>query len=133
MPPVAEVLAADRAARNPRPLAEFSGTAPVSGRNVSLRLGAGGEEFEIRSPAGELELRILLTPEGPVLRLEAARIEMQAAEEFHVACGEFQVAAERGLQLQAGEAVQIEADRMRVRTQDDIRLNGSFVRLNCPE
>lgn len=133
MPPVAAAPTADRAARNPRPLAEFSGAAPVSGRNVSLRLGAEGEEFEIRSPAGELELRILLTPEGPVLRLEAARIEMQAAEEFHVACGEFHVAAERGLHLQAGEEVQIEADRMRVRTQDDIRLNGSFVRLNCPE
>ncbi|MFO0896002.1 MAG: hypothetical protein U0836_01120 [Pirellulales bacterium] len=132
MPPLAE-LAADRAARNSRSLADVRGVGPVSGRNVSLRLGPDGEEFEIRSPAGELELRILLTPEGPVLRLEAARIEVQAAEKFRVDCGEFHVAAERGLHLQADETVQIEADRMRVRTQDDIRLNGSFVRLNCPE
>ena len=123
----------DRVARGARPLADFSGTAPVSGRGVSLRLGPSGEELEIRSPTGELELRILLTPDGPVLRLEAARVEVQAADEFRVSCGEFRVAAERGLHLEAGEAVQIEAERMRVRTQDEIRMNGSFVRLNCPE
>jgi len=131
MSPVATVP--DRAVRGTRPLAEFSGSVPVSGRGVSLRLGSGGEELEIRSPAGELELRILLTPDGPVLRLEAARVEVQAADEFRVNCGEFRVAAERGLHLEAGEAVQIEAERMRVRTQDEIRMNGSFVRLNCPE
>lgn len=112
---------------------EFSAVAPESDRRVTLQLGADGEELEIRSPEGVLELRVLLTPTGPVLRLEAARIEVQAAEEFRVACGEFHVAAERGLRLQAGEDVQIAGERMQVRTRDDIRMNGSFVRLNCPE
>jgi hypothetical protein len=112
---------------------EFSAIAPESGRRVTLLLGMDGEELEICSPEGALELRVLLTPTGPVLRLEAARIEVQAPEEFRVACGEFHVAAERRLRLQAGEDVQIAAERMQVRTRDDIRMNGSFVRLNCPE
>lgn len=52
---------------------------------------------EIRSPSGMLELRVKLTEQGPVLQMEAVRLEMKATE-----------------------AVEIEAPRVAIKTTEDI-------------
>jgi hypothetical protein len=81
-----------------------------SGRSVVVRLAAGAEELEIRSPRGEVEVRIVLTETGPVVRLSGARLELDAAETVAVRCRRFEVRAE-----------------------EDICLDGAMIRLNSPE
>jgi hypothetical protein len=81
-----------------------------SGRSVIVRLADGTEELEIRSPRGDVEVRIVLTEAGPVVRLSGARLELEAAETVAVRCRRFEVRAE-----------------------GDICLDGATVRLNSPE
>lgn len=85
-----------------------------SGRSVVVRLADQGEELLVRSPEGEVEVRILLTEGGPVVRLRAARLELESSERIDVACRQFNV----------------EAEEVRVRTQGDIHMNGATIRLN---
>jgi phage gp45-like len=81
-----------------------------SGRSVVVRLAGGAEELEIRSSRGDVEVRIVLTEAGPVVRLCGARLELDAAETVAVNCRRFEV-----------------------RATDDICLDGATIRLNSPE
>jgi hypothetical protein len=93
-----------------------------SGRKLVLRIGDAGEDVEIRSATGELDLRITLTDAGPVVSLRGARLELDAPD-VAVRCRDFNV--------QASGTAQIVADELRAKTERDIHLNGSFIRLNC--
>lgn len=93
-----------------------------SGRSLVLRVGSAGEEVEIRSAAGDVDLRITLTDAGPVVSLRGARLEIDSLD-LAVRC--------RDLDVQATGEVSLEADELRAETRRDIHLNGAFVRLNC--
>jgi hypothetical protein len=93
-----------------------------SGRSVVVRFGEEGEDLEVRSPEGDVEVRIELTDAGPVIRLCGARLELEAAA-VAVRCREFDVRAEGPLRMSGGE--------LRVKTEEDIHLNGGVIRLNC--
>jgi hypothetical protein len=95
-------------------LQETSERVLPSGRSVVLRVG-DAEELEVRSPDGEVEVRIVLTDAGPVVRLRAARLEVESAESVDVRCKNFNV--------RAGE--------VRVKTDGDIHMNAGVIRLNC--
>ena len=81
----------------------------------SLRVAEAGEVVEIRAASGQLELRIRLTDEGPVLQMEAVR-----------------------MQLRASEAVEIESKRVDIKTEGDltidakgeVRVVGAMIYLN---
>jgi hypothetical protein len=78
-----------------------------SGRQVAVQAGDQGEFLEVSAPGGDLELRIELTPEGPVVRLRCARLEL-AAGDVAMSCRSFDL-----------------------RTTEDVRLNGRNILLNC--
>ena len=101
-------------------LAVHTGTEEVSderelylndGRKVVVR----DQLVEIRNAAGLVEVRIQMTETGPVLQMEAAK-----------------------LQLKASESVEIESKRVEIKTEDDIeveakgviRINGKMIYLN---
>lgn len=79
-----------------------------SGRSIAVQASPAGEALEIRSPAGEMELRIVFTPEGPVVSLRCARLELVSAG-----------------------AVALDCRRFDLRTTEEIRLNGRNILLNC--
>lgn len=87
-----------------------------SGRSVRLRVSNGTEELEVRSPDGDVEVRIVLTDAGPVVHLRAARLHLDATEDVTVACRRFEVEA---------------TDEVRLRAAGDVHVNGDVVRLNC--
>ena len=62
-----------------------------SGRTVVIRADSQGEAIEVRSAGGEMELRIALTEQGPVLTLRGARLEIDAADTVAVNCRHFAV------------------------------------------
>ncbi|MFO0880186.1 MAG: hypothetical protein U0840_22790 [Gemmataceae bacterium] len=86
-----------------------------SGRSVVIRQAGEAEEVLIRSSEGEVEVRITLTEAGPVVRLRAARLELEAADQVDIRCEKFNV----------------EAREVRMKTEEDIHLNAATIRLNC--
>lgn len=102
-----------------------------SGRSVVLKVDESGEELLVRSPQGEVEVRIVLTEAGPVVKLKGARLELEAVEALSVRCAHFEVDASKGAHIRTNGPAQIDAQEMRVRTDSDIHMNGKVIRLNC--
>lgn len=95
-----------------------------SGRSLAVRLGDAGEEIEIRSPEGEVEVQIVLTEQGPVVKLQAARLELAATEEIQLNA--------RRLALHSQEQTEVTtAGVVRVQSQGDTHINGKMLYLNC--
>jgi hypothetical protein len=93
-----------------------------SGRSLTVQVADGQEHLTVRSPDGAVEVQIVLTPAGAVVRLAAAKLEV-AASDVAVKCDTFAVEATGGVKIDAGE--------FRVKTDQSIHLNGETVRLNC--
>ena len=102
-----------------------------SGRSVVVKVEGGREELEIRSPDGDVEVRIALTESGPVVSLRGGRLEMEAAENVAVRCRRFEVQTSEGTELNSSGDVQITSRELKVKTQNDIHMNGEVIRLNC--
>ena len=104
-----------------------------SGRSIIARVGDEGEAIEIRSPEGEMELRITLTDEGPVLSLHGARLELVSPETVAVRCKRFEVETE-SVSLRATGDIEIQGEaEFRTRTVGSTWIDGDYVNLNCRE
>ena len=101
-----------------------------SGRSLVLRMDGAGEEIEIRSARGELDVRITLTDAGPVVSLRGARLEVESPD-VAFRCNTFDVQAAGAVSLASEREVRVTADEVRMETAHDIHLNGAFIRLNC--
>lgn len=113
-----------------------------SGRSIACRSGRDErDEVIFRDERGDVLLEVTLTPAGPLLRFRAAAVEMDCKGSFKVRCEDFEVhAAGHIVQEAGGDLVQsaggdasIEARRgeARLKANDDVKLNGERVRLNC--
>lgn len=101
-----------------------------SGRSVVVRVDGGCEELEVRSPQGDVEVRITLTDAGPVVCLRGARLELESPEAVAINCRKFEVSTQDGTELKSAGLVQIEGREMNIKTEDDIRLKGKIIHLN---
>ena len=54
------------------------------GRKLLLSEQGGDQLVEIRNESGLVEVRIKLTEEGPVLQMEAVRMQLKAAEQVEI-------------------------------------------------
>ncbi len=102
-----------------------------SGRSVVVKVDGGREGLEIRSPAGDVEVRIILTENGPEVNLRGARLEMEAIDTVALRCRRFEVQSPEGTELTSSGDVQITGRELKVRTERDIHMNGEVIRLNC--
>lgn len=105
-----------------------------SGRSVLVRADERGERVEIRSPGGELELRIALTESGPVLTLRGARLEIDSTDTVAVNCRRFELNTTEGVALKAAGDIDLRsAAEFRLKTQGDTWIDGKMVMLNCKD
>jgi hypothetical protein len=102
-----------------------------SGRSVVLKVCDGCEEMEVRSPGGDVEVRITLTDQGAVVSLRGGQLQMQAADAVSLYCRRFDVVTTEGTALGSAGDVVITGREMRVKTENDIHLNGGVIRMNC--
>ena len=84
-----------------------------------VRVEDDGETLEVISPSGDVEVGIRLTPEGPVLKLRGARLEIASDEVLELRAG-------------AGVAVQSDAD-IQFRSEGQTHIDGDWVNINCDE
>lgn len=94
-----------------------------SGREVRVSADDGAEAIEIRSPDGQMELRIALTPGGPVLRLRGVRLEIDSTDAVAVRCKDFHIEATNGVRLTAGGEVA-------VKSLGDTNIDAKVINLN---
>jgi hypothetical protein len=100
------------------------------GRTLTVSEAGLDELVEIRSSSGMVELRIVLTEQGPVLQMEAVRLQLKASEAVEI--------ESKRIDLKATETVAIAATELEVKTEADtkvdakgeVRINGKMIYLN---
>jgi len=93
------------------------------GRTLSVE-GAGTDELvEIRSSSGQVELRIKLTEDGPVLQVESARLELKASEAVSIESKRVEIKATETLELASGNEIKVDGE-------GEVRVNGKMIYLN---
>ena len=93
-----------------------------------------GETLEVVSPSGDVEVGIRLTPEGPVLKLRGARLEIDSTETVAINCRRFELNADEVLELRAGAGVAVQSDAdIQFRSEGQTHIDGDWVNINCDE
>jgi len=93
------------------------------GRTLSVEDAGRDELVEIRSSSGQVELRIRLTEEGPVLQMESVRLQLKASEAVEIASKRIEIKASETLQLTSDNEVKVDAE-------GEVRVNGKMIYLN---
>ncbi len=101
------------------------------GRQVAVVEHAGQQTVEIRAASGQLELRIKLTAEGPVLSLDGVKVELNAAESLQIKCKDFKVEASASTTIESKGELKIKSDgEMELDSPSDVRIKGKKIWLN---
>src|ERR1041385_8558846 len=90
------------------------------GRTLSVEQAGRDELVEIRSSSGQVELRIRLTEEGPVLQMESARLQLKASEAIEIESKRVEIRASETVQLASENEVKVEAE-------GEVRVNGKMI------
>ena len=93
------------------------------GRTLHIEDAGSDELIEIRSPSGQLELRIKLTEDGPVLQMESAKLQLRATESVEIASKRVEITASETLQLKSENEIKADAE-------GEVRVNGKMIYLN---
>jgi hypothetical protein len=102
-----------------------------SGRSVVLKIGDDCENLEVRSPDGDVEVRITLTDQEAVVSLRGGRLQMESADAVALNCRRLDVVTTEGTALGSAGEVLITGRGMRVKTDNDIHMNAGVIHLNC--
>jgi phage gp45-like len=93
------------------------------GRTLSVEAAGTDDLVEIRSSSGQVEVRIKLTEDGPVLQMESVKLQLKATESVEI--------ASRRVDIKATETVQIASDNeVKVDADGEVRVNGKMIYLN---
>lgn len=99
-------------------------------RVIFIRSGKG-EEVQVRSAEGSVQVRIVLTAAGPVLKLVQADLEIEALDTVRTVCRRFEVAAQEQVQVTAGESVSLQAEgHLRLSSSQELVAKAALIRLN---
>ena len=100
------------------------------GRKLMLSEQGGDQLVEIRNESGLVEVRIKLTEEGPVLQMEAVRMQLKAAEQVEIQSARVEINGTEQVAVTGGKIeVQGEED-VTVDAKGEVRVTGKMIYLN---
>jgi hypothetical protein len=100
------------------------------GRKLVVSEQGSDQLVEIRSGSGMVEIRILLTEQGPVLQAEAVKLQLKATESVEIESKQVSIKGTEQLALSGGE-VELEADEdLEVEANGDVKVVGKTIHLN---
>lgn len=103
-----------------------------SGRRVEIASGPAGDQIEVRSPDGMVEIRIALTAQGPVLSVSGAKLEINATESVTLNCRDLAINTTGSMNLSSQGSVGIHAQgEVVVQSQGNTNIDAQVVNLNC--
>lgn len=102
-----------------------------SGRQVAVRVDGDREQLVLVSPDGHVELQVVLTAEGPVLKLPAARVCLEGADTVALSGKRLELKADEDICMEAGGAIDLKSGGdARVTSESEVHVLGSFIYLN---
>ena len=112
------------------------------GWQVEVTPGPRQATVTVRHPSGrsEIEVEIVLGADGPRVRTRAATVDVETTGDIAAKCASFRVDARETIELVAGNSARIEgrevdvasrAGDVRIHANDDVKLTGELVLLNC--
>lgn len=110
------------------------------GRAVRLTRDGTDDALIISSPEGRVEMGIRFTEGGPVLHFPSAAVRLESPRSVLLSCGDFRVRARGEVDIMAESTARVEGHGVEVRSRrrdvhlkanDDVRLDGERVLLNC--
>ncbi len=105
-----------------------------SGRAIEVAQEVEGDLLTVRSREGACVLTVLLTDAGPVLRFEAAALQVATTKSVEITCEDFRVTARNELRLDGKEVgIRAHLGSVTVRADDDVAIDGEQVLLNSSD
>ncbi len=100
-------------------------------RTLTVTAEDGHDLVEIHGDGGQVELRIKVTPEGPVLLVESVRLALKAQESVSVDCQNFEVRATESVDVHSDGGMQLSGQaEIQVNANGDVRVTGEKIYLN---
>ncbi len=102
-----------------------------SGRTLNVAAGPDGEHIEIRAASGQLEVRISLTPDGPVLSLSGAKLEINASDTIAVNCKDLSINTAGSFNVVSSGTVGVRAQGdMKMKAMGNTDIDAQLINLN---
>ena len=100
------------------------------GRKLVVSDEGRDQLVEIRNAAGLLEVRIKLTEAGPVLQMDAVRLQLRATEAVEIESKRVEIKGSEQVALTGGE-VEVKAEHdIDVEAKGEVHVNGKMIYLN---
>jgi uncharacterized protein (DUF2345 family) len=100
------------------------------GRKLTLSEQGGDQLVEIRNESGLVEVRIKLTEEGPVLQMEAVRMQLKAAEQVEITSARVEINGTEQVAVTGGK-IEVEGEQdVTVDSKGEVRVTGKMIYLN---
>ena len=101
------------------------------GRSLAVVSEGPSQVVEIRASSGQVELRIKVTEDGPVLQLDGVKLSVNAVDSIDMQCKTFSVAADESVAIASKGTMNVSSeDEMTVNSTADLRLRGRIIYLN---
>jgi len=101
------------------------------GRKLQVGRDGNTQVVEIRAASGQVELRVKLTDEGPVLQMEAVKVAVTTEESFSIKCKTFEVESSQDTIIQTGGELKIKSEgELDIDSPEDVRIRGKIIWLN---
>jgi len=100
------------------------------GRKLTISEQGSDQLVEIRSESGMVELRIKLTEEGPVLQMEAVKLQLKATESVEIESARVDIKGTESVAVSGGK-VEVEGEEdVTVDAKGEVRVTGKMIYLN---
>ena len=101
------------------------------GRSLAVSRDGAHQVVEFRAASGQLELRVKLTEEGPVLVLEGVKVQVHTTDSFDIKCRELNIEATESTVIASKGELKIKADgELDIDSPEDVRIRGKVIWLN---
>ena len=100
------------------------------GRKLTLSEQGGDQLVEIRNESGLVEVRIKLTEEGPVLQMEAVRMQLKASEQVTIESQAVEIRGAEHVEVSGGKVDVTAEEDVNVESKAEVRVRGKMIWLN---
>ena len=100
------------------------------GRKLVVSDQGSDQLVEIRSESGMLELRITLTPQGPVLQMESVRLQLKATESVQIESQRVEIKGSERVDVSGGQIKVSGEEDVNVDAKGEVRVVGKMIYLN---
>ena len=102
-----------------------------SGRKISITGNGTEENINIIEANGDVVLKIQLTPEGPVISVQATHLRLNAKETLTLQSKEIELISESAIRIHSNGNIDLKTkENLDLTADKDIKVTGEMIHLN---